>query len=406
MAFSSPTPPGSISPPPPPAGTRRVRVPIAGGELDLDVPRHLGEPTLIREIAGQDVLRRRLLDAIDRLEHVTGTNRELMLCSKEKLASTTRDFLGVCGELKRFVADLGTYHSAIAPLQEAREDVQTFFSGKIGHEIEELEDMERQLFMEARKELRFRRHELADFRKKLAKSTGMVRTELQKIFAHLFTNDPRNLYRAGGPRSQQEILYRQFRRDVEITEQLYHAVRRLDTYMRGAIVPSDLLQMIADKIEEEGSIGCLFEQDYALFLTALVDEVLEILLPELEEVLHLDGIWYDDFENVEHKSKLLSALCGTFKSFYTDRYGLRREIEKRIAREAMPPDTGVQLIRGVFDTFRHREVAENIREVDQALIDLEGSLLQWEKGVARRAFAREEWRRAEPLQRKPSRPRR
>lgn len=377
-----------------------MTIPVGAGELELDVPAEISEPRLIKEIAGQDVVRRRLLDAIERLEHLTGTNRELLLCSKDKLHSITRGFLAVCGELRRFVADLGSYQSAIPELEEARGDVRAFFTGRIGREIEEIELLQSQMFLEASRELRFRRGELDSFRRKLAKSTGMVRTELQKIFAHLFTSDPRNLYRQTAPRTQQEILYRQFARDVEITDQLYHAVRRLDTYMRGAIVPSDLLQMIAGKIERETSIGCLFEQDYALFLTALVDEVLEILLPELQEVLTLDGIWYDDFDSVDKKSQVLRVLCTTFKAFYVDRYGLRMALEDEVRAHDDDLTGGLEVMRRVFDTFRHKEVAEMIRHLDQILVDLEGALLQWEKGIARRAFGREEWRTAEPFQRK------
>lgn len=381
------------------AATRRLVLPTASGELVLQVPKHVAEPTMLKEIAGQDVLGRRLLEIIRSLENLTGTNRELLLCSQEKLYTTAGGFLSVCGDLRRLLDDLASYQSAIPELHEARENVRTFFSGRVGEEIDRFDALLRRMFSPQRRAKRFRREELDGFRKRLAKSTGMVHTELQKIFAHLFANDPRNLYRLEGPRSEQDILVRQFRREVEITEHLYHAVRRLDTYMRGAIVPSDLLQMIAGRIEREGSIQSLFDADYALFLTALVDEVLEILLPELAEVLHLDGIWYDDFENVERKSQSLFKLCTAFKAFYQDRYGLRLEVESRLAA-AYRPAAELAIIRQVFDTFRFQDVATSIREVDQVLVDLEGALLQWEKGIARRAFARREWQLAEPFQRK------
>ena len=243
---------------------------------------------------------------------------------------------------------------------------------------------------------------MASYRKILAKGTGMVRTELQKIFAHLFVRDPRNLYRSRGSRSQQAILFRQFKRDVEITGMLYNAVRKLDTYMRGAIIPSDLIQMIASKIEREGSIACLFESDYSMFLNDLIDEVLEILLPELHEVLYLDGIWFDDFENIEQKGKMLSEACLSFKILYSERFGLRQAIAERIAA-ASSVDVGDPRLAGIleaFDTHRHREVAERVRTIDQVLVDLEGTLLQWEKGIAKRAFAHDEWREAMPLRRR------
>lgn len=79
--------------------------------------------------------------------------------------------------------------------------------------------------------------------------------------------------------------------------------------LRGAIIPSDLINMISGKIEEDKSLACLFEADYATFLNDLIDEVLEILLPDLQEVLYLDGIWFDDFESIEHKGKMLSDVC-------------------------------------------------------------------------------------------------
>ncbi|MEO1370341.1 MAG: hypothetical protein AAFX50_24435, partial [Acidobacteriota bacterium] len=226
--------------PTPPAltATRRLVLPTASGELVLEVPRQVEESTLLKEIAGQDVLGRRLLEIIRSLEHLTGTNRELLLCSQDKLQSSAGGFLSVCGDLRRLLSDLASYHSAIPELHEARENVRTFFTGRIGEEIERFDGLLHQMFPPHEKRKRFRRQELDGFRKRLAKSTGMVHTELQKIFAHLFANDPRNLYRLEGPRSEQDILVRQFRREVEVTEHLYHAVRRLDTYMRGAIVPS------------------------------------------------------------------------------------------------------------------------------------------------------------------------
>lgn len=368
----------------------------------MEVPADVSEQTLIKEIAGQDVVRKRLLDFIARLEQMLGTNRELLLCSRDRLQEITAEFLVVCGDLRRFVEDLSSYHSAIPELEDAREDVQMFFAGPVSVEIDSLELMREEL-VRTSEQLYLRKEDLDPYRKRLAKSSGMVRTELQKVFAHLFARDPRNLYRASGPRSQQEILFRQFRRDVELTEDLYHAVRRLDTYMRGAIIPSDLLQMIADKIEAEESISCLFEQDYALFLESMIDEVLKILLPELEGVLQLDGIWYDDFENVEHTSKDLRDLGTAFKAFYLDRYGLRQALERRVEGQESglgEGSEGLAVIRDIFDTFRHHQVAQLIRDFDQVLVDLEGALLQWEKGIARRAFARDEWREAVPLQRK------
>lgn len=379
--------------------TRRLVIPISGGELVLDAPSFLAESTLLREIAGQDVLGRRLLEIISRLDHLTGTNRELLVCSQDKLVGIARSFLSVCGDLRRVMKDLAAYRSAVPELHAAREDVRTFFGGRVGREIEGIEELLDAVGVSAGLERRSRRPELDGFRKRLAKSIGMVHTELQKIFAHLFASDPRNIYRLDGARSEQEILVRQFRREVEITEHLYNAVRRLDTYVRGAIVPSDLLQMIADRIEREGRIECLFDADFALFLTALVDEVLAILLPELGEVLHLDGIWYDDFEAVERKSQVLFRICTSFKAFYQDRYGLRLELESRMASLHRAP-AELASVRQVFDTFRFGEVAQSIRELDQVLVDLEGALLQWEKGVARRAFARSEWQLAEPFQRK------
>ena len=288
----------------------------------------------------------------------------------------------------------------IPDLEKARGDAQAFFYGQVSTAVDEISEFQKILFAADEPDV----DQLQIFRKKLAKHAGMVRTELQKIFAHLFARDPRNLFRKFGARSEQEILFRQFKDDVEITDRLYRAVRRLDTYMRGAIVPSDLLQMIADKIEQEGSVACLFEPDYRLFLDSLVEEVLETLIPELYEVLNLDGIWYDDFENVEAKSKMLTSACVTFQVLYAERYGLREQVEvqgltfKELANDRTRD--WMDTVLRCFDTYRYKDVAENVRILDQVLVDLEGSLLQWEKGVARRAFAQESWREAEPLQRR------
>ena len=232
---------------------------------------------------------------------------------------------------------------------------------------------------------------------------GCART-CRKSSRTLFARDPRNLYRAKGARSEQEILFRQFTREVEVTERLYKSVRRLDTYMRGAIVPSDLLQLVAEKIEREGSIACLFDPDYKLFFDALVEESLETLIPELHDILNLDGIWYDDFENIESKSRMLSNACLVFKALYTERWGLRQEIE--VASLTFQDfqdgklDSWVQSVLQTFNTYRYREIAASVRLLDQVLVDLEGSLLQWEQGITRRAFARLEWRDAVPLKRR------
>ncbi|MEM9592957.1 MAG: hypothetical protein AAGD06_01750, partial [Acidobacteriota bacterium] len=308
----------------------------------------------------------------------------------------------ICDEFRRLMADMGSHRSTLPELEGARQDVHAFFLGGIGGEIEVMEEMRRELLSQIEGGPRLRREELDHFRKKLAKSAGMVRTELQKVFAYLLAHDPRNLYRRGGARSQREILFRQFRADVEITEQLYHAVNRMDRYMRGAIVPSDLLQTIADRVDESGSVASLFDPDHALFLNALVDEVLEILLPELEEVLTYSGIWYDDFENVERRSKTLAELCTAFKSAYRDRSGLRETMASRIAEGDLKARDGAQAME-VLDTFHHRALAGMIRSIDQILVDLEGALLQWQRGVARRAFAREEWGHSEPLRRREKR---
>ncbi len=383
---------------------RDVTVPILGGEVTLRVPWEISDPTLNKEIAGQDIVRKKLLHFIDRLEKIVGSNRELFLCPIEKLLTITEEFLAACRDLRKFMRDFSSYHSAITELEEAREDIRTFFYGYIDDEIDKLDDLRKEVFCEIMGEIRVtRRDDLTIFRKKLAKGAGVVRTELQKFFAHLLTSDPRNLYKKSGDKTQQAILFLQFKRDVEVTEQLYTAVRKLDTYMRGAIVPSDLLQMTAERIERERSVECLFDQDYSLFLNALIDEILERLLPELEGVLDLDGIWYDDFESINAKGKRLADECRTFRVFYTERTGLRDKVSARkMIYKKMDQRCRDQIwaILDVFNTHRYREVAESIRSIDQILVDLESTLLQWEKGIARRAFAKEEWRDAEPLQRR------
>jgi len=381
--------------------TRQIQIPIAGGEVTLLVPVDLPDQTLIREIATQDVVRKKLLDILERLEGTSSSNRELLLCSWRKLQTQGRELLNICSELRRVIEDLGTYHSLIPELEEARGDVRAFFAGHIGAMIDELETLENELFDDPSIGLRTRRTELHQFRKKLAKGSGLVRTELQKIFAHLYARDPRNLYRKYGPRSQQEILFRQFRRDVDITAELYAAVRRMDRYMRGAIVPSDLLQMIAGRIEREHSIACLFESDFYLFLSSLVDEVLEILLPELEEVLHLDGIWYDDFDSLEQKAQMLNEVCIAFRALYDERISLHRRIVGRITiGPSEEEEEALRRAEAIFETHRYREFTDRIRRIDQILVDLEGTMLQWEKGVAHRAFARQEWGDDEPLARR------
>jgi hypothetical protein len=385
--------------------TRDIAIPIVGGKVLLRVPRSLSTSTLYKEIATQDICRQRLLGFINTIHSISGSNRELMLCSEQKLLVITRQFLKVCEGLRQFVVDLATFHSNIAELDEAREDVKTFFYSHISGSIEEVSDLHKIVFA-ADGELSSRRGEFDSFRKILAKIMGMVRTELQKIFAHLFCRDPRNLYRAKGARSQQEILFRQFQRDVEVTGMLYNAVRRLDTYMRGAIIPSDLIKMIAGKIETDQSVVCLFEEETSSFLKDLIDEVQGILLPEINEVLYLDGIWFDEFENIERKARMLADVCLSFKAFFQERQGLRVEIARQIApyrEDGHPSGNGLHAVLHAFDsfeTFRYQDVAECVRSIDQILVDLEGTLLQWEKGIAKRAFARDEWREAEPLRRR------
>ena len=387
--------------------TRDIAIPIVGGKVLLRVPKSLSTPNLYKEIATQDICRQRLLGFINTIQAISGSNRELLLCSEQKLLVTTRQFLKVCEGLRQFVADLATFHSNIVELEEAREDVKTFFYSHISGSIEEISDLHKIVFAAEAGEFSSRRTELDSFRKILAKIMGMVRTELQKIFAHLFARDPRNLFRARGTRSQQEILFRQFQRDVEVTEMLYTAVRRLDTYMRGAIIPSDLIQMIAGKIETEKSVVCLFEDETSSFLKDLIDEVQGILLPEINEVLYLDGIWFDEFENIERKARMLADVCLSFRAFFQERQGLRVEIARQIApfrdEDANGSKKSLRAVLDAFDTFetfRYQDVAECVRSIDQILVDLEGTLLQWEKGIAKRAFARDEWREAEPLRRR------
>jgi len=382
-------------------GKRQVTVPVAGGEVSLEVPEAVSDPTLYREIGVQDVLRRRLLEFVGRLEHIIEHNRELFFCSEAKLETITRDFLAVCTDLQHFIADFLKYHSAIPELEEAREDVKAFFHGHILSEIEKIEAV-RAVFEEAQGR-RITAQTVYRVRRVLGKGTGLVRTELQKIFAHLFVADPRNVYRTSSVRSEQEILYLQFRREVEVTSELYAAVRRLDTYMRGAIIPSDLIKLTARRIEIEASVACLFEPDYSLFFDALLEEISEQLLPELYAILDLDGIWYDDYENIRVKAKMLTDVCITFKALYQERYGLREEVHARITLPGPMSQDQLDYVRSVmqvFNSYRHREVAESIRSIDQILVDLEGSLLHWEKGLARRAFAKAEWSTAEPFQRR------
>lgn len=382
---------------------RPVTVPLSGGiEIALLVPETIDDPTLNKEIAGQDVVRKNLLGFIERIERSIGSNRELFICSEEKLRTITGEFLATCGEISRFIESMATYHSAIPELEEAREDVETFFYSRISSETETTAAYQASVFPED-ETLYVDPAKIDLFRKMLAKSAGVVRTELQKIFAYLLERDPRNMYRLAGPRTQKAILFRQFRRDVEITERLYTAVRKLDTYMRGAIVPSDLLQLTAERIEREGSLNCLFQPDYSHFLVALVEEILDQLLSEVQKVLSLDGIWYDDFEEFQGKSKMLQELCSSFKVLFNERSGLREEIAKQEASLSAFGDgltEVVERLMAVFDNYGHRKIAGIVRSLDQMLVDLEGSLLQWEKGIAKRAFAREEWREAEPLQRR------
>lgn len=384
--------------------TRHVTVPIAGGEASLEVPSEISDQTLNKEIGVQDFIRQRLLDFIASFERIIESNRELFFCSEEKLVLITRDFLAACAELRQFISNLSTYHSAIPKLEEARENIEAFFYRHISIEIDGIEAVQRVVASEMAEQGRIPQRELHLFRKKLGKGAGLVRTELQKIFAHLLAHDPRNIYRAAGERSEQEILFLQFRRDVQVTEQLYNAVRALDTYMRGAIIPSDLLKLTAERIRRERSVVCLFEPDYSLFLNALLDEIAEQLLTELYEILDLDGIWYDDYENIRGKAKTLYDICSTFKAHYLERYGLREEVRAKamitkgfVGKRRSDP---FATVLDVFNTYRYEEVADNIMNIDQTLVDLEGSLLQWEKGIARRAFAKAEWGSAEPFRRR------
>lgn len=385
---------------------RQVKVPLAGGSITLRVPDNFSDSTLFREIASQDVIRKKLLEALEKLERSTGSNRELLLCPRMQLHATSQGFLSVSHDLRRFAEDLATFHSSIPELEEARGTARTLFRGQLEQAINTVEVAQKELFGSGDDlaERHLPEDQLIAFRKKLAKSAGRVRTDLQRIFAHLLARDPRNLFRAKGPRSEQEILFRQFKREVAVTERLYTAVRRLDTYMRGAIVPSDLLQLVADKIEREGSIACLFDPDYKMFFDALVEESLETLIPELHDVLNLDGIWYDDFENIETKSSMLSDACLVFKALFTERWGLRQEIEvsSLTFHELQDPriESWMRSMLQTFNTYRHREIAASVRLLDQVLVDLEGALLQWEQGITRRAFALPEWQQAVPLKRR------
>lgn len=384
--------------------TREITVPITGGEVTLDVPEEISESTLNKEIAGQDLVRSKLLGFIERLEHVSGSNRELFVCPIQKLLAVTEDFLATCRDIRKFMKNFSAYHSAIPELEEARGDIQAFFFNHIDAEIDKIDALRGDVFCDIMGEIRVNtRQDLKLFRKRLAKGTGVVRTEFQKFFAYLLASDPRNIYRQSGHKTQQEILFLQFKRDVEITERLFTAVHKLDRYMRGAIVPSDLLQTTCDKIETERSVACLFEADYELFLRSLIDEIVETLLPEIKGVLDLDGIWYDDYENIQAKIKKLSDVCITFRAFYTERFELREKVSARkMIYKSMEQRCRDQIyaILDVFNTHRYREIAESIRSIDQILVDLEVTLLQWERAIAQRAFAREEWRDTEPLQRR------
>ena len=382
--------------------TRPVIVPILGGEVLLDVPVEISDRMLNQEIARQDLNRRRLLELIEGLDGIIDSNREIFVCPVQKLHGIAGKFLDLAGDLRRFIDGLGGHASAVPELEAARGDLRAFFA-PIDTNIDEVERLQDSVFHVVDGELLPHREGLQQFRKKLAKTGGRVRTELQKFFAHLFSNDPRNLYRPVGKKSQQEILFLQFRQDVEITEQLYNAIRRLDRYMRGAIVPSDLLQMTAERIERERSIACLFEPDYALFLSALIDEIIERLLPELDGILDLDGIWYDDFESIQAKRKSLSEVCLMFRVLYVERSGLREKVHgRKMIYKSMDQRCRDQIwaILDVLDTYRYKEMAQGIREIDQTLVDLESTLLQWERGLAHRAFSQPSWRDAEPLPRR------
>ena len=382
---------------------RLLQVPIVGGEVALYVPVEIEEKTLNKEIAVQDLVRKRLLDIVRRLEKIIGSNMELFLCQEQKLQLITGEFLSICGDLRKFMEDFSTFTSSIPELEEAREDVRAFLFSHVMTAIGEVDGLQEEIFEDTVQGRHPEKLRLAAFRKKLAKAAGVVRTELQKIFAHLFARDPRNLFREA-PRSQHEILRLQFKRDVAMTETLYGGVRSLDRYMRGAILPSDLLQMTAERIDRERTVSCLFEPDYSLFLNALLEEILERLVPEVRGVLELDGIWYDDFESIQNKVNSLYETCITFKVFYTERSELREKVRTRKAvydkvfdRRALDM---VGAMLDVFETHKYRAVAESVRTIDQILVDLEGTLLQWEKGIARRAFARQEWRDDEPFRRR------
>lgn len=383
---------------------RTVTVPILGGEVELRVPTDISDSTLNKEIASQDIVRRKLLEFVDQLEHLGTSNREIFICPIQKLLVVTEDFLHTCHNVRKFISGFSSRSSSVAELEAARCDVRSFYFNHIDGEIDRIDNLRKEVFREIQGEILVsRREDLKHFRKKLAKSTGVVRTELQKFFAYLLVNDPRNLFRITSRKTQKEILTLQFKRDVEMTETLYTAVRKLDTYMRGAILPSDLLQSTAEKIETERSVECLFEQDYELFIHALIDEIVETLVPEVEGVLDLDGIWYDDYENIRAKIDKLADVCKSFRVFYAERSGLREKVgARKMIYKKMERRCRDQIfaILDVFNTHRYREIAESIRSMDQILVDLEGTLLQWERAISKRALARDEWRDAEPLPRR------
>lgn len=364
---------------------RRIVLNTKGGSLVLRVPEFISEQVLYKEIGVQDVIGRRLLDFVHRMERIAVSNRELMFCARVKLESFTDEFLDIGEHLRRFIEDFAKHKSNIADVREARETVCTAFAW---HIVEELSDIER-----SRPELPDKGPaELDRFRRRLAKALGVVRNELQKVFAYLLANDPRNVYREQGPQSQKQILFRQFRRDVEVTAGLYTAIRGLDRYMRGAIIPSDLLEVTAERIQREASAANILDsEEYEEFLNALCEEVLEQLLPELQSAINLEGVWYDDYENLQRKSEQISSAFIAFREQYRERRRLRDQVTK-VANDL--------LVRDVFNRYGHLEIAERLRGLNQALVDLEGTLLQWERGVSNRAFAREEWREEEPLKRR------
>lgn len=364
---------------------RRVVLSTKGGQLVLRVPDFVSDQVLFKEIGVQDVIGRRLLDFIDRMERIAVSNRELMFCSRVKLESFTDDFLDIGEHLRRFIEEFGRHKSVIAEVREAREAVSTAFAWHIVDELTEIERLRPELSLRGPAEL-------DRFRLRLAKAFGVVRNELQKVFAYLLANDPRNVYREQGPQSQKQILFRQFRRDVEITAQLYNAIRGLDRYMRGAIIPSDLLEVTAEHIQREASAANILDSaEYEDFLNSLCEEVLEQLLPELQSAINLEGVWYDDYENLQRKSEQISSAFIAFREQYR---------ERRLLRDQVTKVAGALEVREVFNRFGHIEIAQRLRGLNQALVDLEGTLLQWERGVSNRAFALEEWREEEPLKRR------